>query len=68
MHNYECWEYVMTSQVFTFRLQSKPESQFILLYLVKLTYSLSSSDTSLTPHPQPPSPINNPSLPDPWLL
>lgn len=41
MHKYKCWEYVMTPQVFTFRLQTKYECQFILLYLVYLTYSLS---------------------------
>lgn len=48
MPKYECWEYVITPQIFTFRLQSKYECQFILLHLMNLTYSVS-HQYSLTP-------------------
>ena len=52
-HKYECWEYVMTSQVCTFRFQNKSECQFTLLHLLYLTYSLSgdASQTGSPPYP-----------------
>ena len=67
-HKYKYWEYVMTLQVFTLRLQSKPECQSILLYLVNRTNSLSGD--AAQPHYPPPttSATNNPhsSIPDPF--
>ena len=52
-HKYECWEYVMTSQVCTFRLQNKSDCELILLNLLYLTYSLSgdASQTGSSPYP-----------------